>query len=121
MKKDIHPKYYPDAKVVCACGNTWVTGSTQEELRTDICSQCHPFFTGQMHRIVDSAGQVDRFKRRIEIAEQLIEEAGQRAVARKERRRARALVEIVDENQSVEPIEGLGETENPEEKQATAE
>jgi large subunit ribosomal protein L31 len=73
MKEDIHPKYYPDAKVTCACGNTWTTGATQPEIRTDVCSACHPFFTGEQ-RIVDTAGQVERFMRRlekkVEIAEQ---------------------------------------------------
>jgi large subunit ribosomal protein L31 len=65
MKKDIHPTYYPEAKVLCACGNSWVTGATKEEIRTDVCSVCHPFFTGEQ-RIVDTAGQVERFMRRLE-------------------------------------------------------
>jgi large subunit ribosomal protein L31 len=65
MKKDIHPKYYPNAQVVCSCGNTWTTGSTKESIRTDVCSQCHPFFTGEQ-RIVDTAGQVDRFMKRLD-------------------------------------------------------
>ena len=65
MKKDIHPKYYSEATVVCACGNSWTTGSTQERIQTDVCSACHPFFTGEQ-RIVDSAGQVERFIRRLE-------------------------------------------------------
>jgi len=65
MKKGIHPKYYPNATVVCVCGNTWTTGSTQERIQTDICSACHPFFTGEQ-RIVDTAGQVERFIRRLE-------------------------------------------------------
>ena len=65
MKDNIHPKYYPEAKVICACGNTWVTGATQEEIRTDVCSACHPFYTGEQ-RIVDTAGQVERFMRRLE-------------------------------------------------------
>ncbi len=64
MKKDIHPKYYTDAQVACSCGNSWTTGSTQKSIRTDICSQCHPFFTGEQ-RIVDTAGQVDRFMKRL--------------------------------------------------------
>ena len=64
MKTNIHPKYYPEAKVICSCGNTWNTGSTHEVLRTDVCSKCHPFFTGEQ-RIVDSAGQVDRFMKRL--------------------------------------------------------
>lgn len=66
MKKDIHPKYYPDAVVTCACGNTWKTGSTRKELRTEICSSCHPFFTGQQQRIIDIEGQVDRFYKRLQ-------------------------------------------------------
>ena len=109
MKKGIHPKYYPEAKVVCACGNTWVTGSTKEELRTDVCSKCHPFFTGQLQRIVDSAGQVERFNKRVEQAQVLREEAKIREAAREERERARALVEVVDEDEAVEPIEGVSE------------
>lgn len=65
MKKDIHPKYYQDTVVKCACGETWMTGSTQKELRTELCSNCHPFFTGEQ-RIVDTAGQVERYMRRME-------------------------------------------------------
>jgi large subunit ribosomal protein L31 len=65
MKKDIHPAYFPEATVVCACGNSWTTGATQEVVRTDVCSACHPFFTGEQ-RIVDTAGQVERFMRRLE-------------------------------------------------------
>jgi large subunit ribosomal protein L31 len=65
MKAKIHPKYYTDAKVVCACGNTWTTGATVPEIRVDVCSACHPFYTGEQ-RIVDTAGQVDRFMRRLE-------------------------------------------------------
>jgi large subunit ribosomal protein L31 len=69
MKKDIHPKYYPDAQVVCACGHTWTTGSTRQAIRTDVCSACHPFYTGEQ-RIVDTAGQVERFIRRLERRQQ---------------------------------------------------
>ncbi|MFH1366421.1 MAG: 50S ribosomal protein L31 [Patescibacteria group bacterium] len=65
MKKDIHPKYYPEAKVICACGHTFTTGSTQKEIRTEICSACHPFYTGKKH-LVDTAGRVDRFKKIME-------------------------------------------------------
>jgi large subunit ribosomal protein L31 len=65
MKQDIHPKYYPNATVICSCGNTWTTGSTVELIRTDVCSACHPFFTGEQ-RIVDTAGQVDRYQKRLE-------------------------------------------------------
>ena len=62
MKKGIHPDYV-EATVHCACGNTFSTRSTKKELRTEVCSRCHPFFTGEQ-RIVDTAGRVERFKRR---------------------------------------------------------
>lgn len=65
MRQGIHPEYYPEAKVVCSCGNSWTTGSTVPEIHTDVCSACHPFFTGEQ-RIVDTAGQVDRFRRRLQ-------------------------------------------------------
>ena len=65
MKPNIHPQYYTDARVVCACGTTWTTGSTKPELRVDVCSTCHPFYTGEQ-RIMDTAGQVDRFMKRLE-------------------------------------------------------
>lgn len=65
MKKNIHPQYNTDTVSVCACGSTFVTGSTRKQLRADICSKCHPFFTGE-HRIVDTAGQVERFMKRLE-------------------------------------------------------
>jgi large subunit ribosomal protein L31 len=63
VKTQIHPTYYEDAVVTCACGNTFTTGSTHKELKTEICSVCHPFYTGQQ-RIVDTGGQVERFRRR---------------------------------------------------------
>jgi large subunit ribosomal protein L31 len=62
MKTGIHPEY-KEARVVCACGNTFTTRSTKETLHTEVCSACHPFFTGE-HRIVDTAGRVERFKKR---------------------------------------------------------
>jgi len=65
MKADIHPTYYSNARVVCSCGSTWTTGSTLPEIRTDVCNTCHPFYTGEQ-RIVDTAGQVDRFMKRLE-------------------------------------------------------
>jgi len=60
MKKDIQPKYFHDAVVKCACGNTFTTGSTEKELKVEICSKCHPFFTGKQ-KMVDSRGRVDKF------------------------------------------------------------
>jgi len=63
MKDQIHPNYFQSAVVTCVCGNTFVTGSTQQSLRTEVCSRCHPFYTGQQ-RIVDTGGQVERFMKR---------------------------------------------------------
>ncbi len=63
MKANIHPTWFPEAKVVCACGNTFVTGSTQESIRLEICSKCHPLYTGQQ-KFVDTLGQVDRFQKK---------------------------------------------------------
>jgi len=69
MKADIHPQYYPNAKIKCACGNTWTTGSTMPEISTSICSNCHPFYTGK-DKILDTRGRVDKFKKRLEKSSQ---------------------------------------------------
>jgi len=101
MKKDIHPKYYTEAKVICACGNTWTTGSTQEVIHTEMCSVCHPFFTGEQ-RIVDTAGQVDRFQRRKERADKMAQERANRSQA-KEQKKAGAIFEFVTEEKKPKP------------------
>ncbi len=63
MKADIHPTFYPEAIVTCACGAKYTVGSTQEKIEVEICSACHPFYTGQ-DKVIDSTGRVDRFKKR---------------------------------------------------------
>ena len=63
MKKDIHPKYYAKAKVACACGNVFTVGSTVPEMRVEICSKCHPFYTGR-EQLIDTAGRIEKFKAR---------------------------------------------------------
>lgn len=73
MRTDIHPKYYPETKVTCACGEEWTTGSTVPELRLDICSNCHPFYTGEQ-RIVDTEGQVERFYKRLEARQKYVDD-----------------------------------------------
>jgi large subunit ribosomal protein L31 len=65
MKKDIHPQYYPKAKVKCACGNEFFIGSTRPEISVEICYSCHPFYTGK-EKLIDTAGRVERFKARKE-------------------------------------------------------
>jgi len=67
MKKDIHPKYHPDAQIICACGNIIKTGSTVKEMKVEICSACHPFYTGKK-KTLDTTGRVDRFKKLAEKA-----------------------------------------------------
>ena len=126
MKQSIHPTYYVDAQVTCACGNTWTMGSTKKVIRTDLCSNCHPFFTGEQ-RIVDTAGQVDRFMRRLQRAEeraaqaavqQAAEEAGRKAAAQArargespkkakqiaEKAAGEVMAEMVKTDETVEPV-----------------
>lgn len=75
MKKNIHPKYYPDAKIICACGNMIKTGSTVPEMKVEICSACHPLYTGKK-KSLDTTGRVDRFKK-------LTAKAAEKKVAKK--------------------------------------
>lgn len=63
MKKEAHPTYFKEAKILCSCGKTHVLGSTKEQMEVEICSNCHPFFTGQ-EKLVDTAGRVEKFKAR---------------------------------------------------------
>lgn len=95
MKQEIHPEYYPEATVVCSCGNTFTVGATKETIQTDVCGECHPFFTGEQ-RIVDSAGQVDRFMRRLQAAEEMAEDRRERTSEKAERK---PILEIVDEDE----------------------
>jgi large subunit ribosomal protein L31 len=81
MKENIHPVYYTDAQVICACGNTWTTGSTAKVIHTDVCSKCHPFYTGEQ-RIVDTEGQVDRFYKKLQARQQYVSDVQAREAAR---------------------------------------
>ena len=81
MKSNIHPTYYVDATVICACGNTWKTGSTRKTIHTDVCSKYHPFFTGEQ-RIVDTEGQVDRFYKKLEARKTYLADMEARETAR---------------------------------------
>ncbi len=66
MKEKVHPKYYDEAKVTCSCGNAFTVGATQPTLKVEVCSKCHPFFSGKQN-IMDTAGQIERFKKRFKI------------------------------------------------------
>jgi large subunit ribosomal protein L31 len=81
VKEKLHPAWFPDAQVVCACGNTWTTGATVQEIRTDICSACHPFYTGEQ-RIVDTEGQVDRFMKRLQARDSIRAQSEAREAAK---------------------------------------
>jgi len=81
MKPGIHPEYFPEATVTCSCGNSWTTGSTVERIHTDVCSDCHPFYTGEQ-RIVDTEGQVDRFYRKLEAREGFLQDVKVREAAK---------------------------------------
>lgn len=70
MKDDIHPKYYKNAKVTCSCGNSFEVGSTQPKLHVEVCSACHPFYTGKA-KFIDTAGRVDKFQERMKKAEEI--------------------------------------------------
>lgn len=67
MKKEIHPNYHPKAQVKCLCGHTFFIGSTKPKIEIEICSNCHPFYTGK-DKVIDTAGRVERFKKRLEKA-----------------------------------------------------
>lgn len=109
MKKDIHPTFYPDATVICACGNTWTTGSTQKVVHTEMCSKCHPFYTGEQ-RIVDTEGQVDRFYKRLQAHQQYLEEKAAREAARTSPERPISDPEINLGKRAVEALEKAGIT-----------
>jgi large subunit ribosomal protein L31 len=78
MKKDIHPNYQSKATISCACGAVYNSGSTRGDLKVEICSACHPFYTGKQ-KLLDTAGRVDKFKARMEAAKKMQEEAAKKA------------------------------------------
>ena len=87
MKKDIHPKYYKDAKVTCVCGNKFTTGSTKPEIRVELCSACHPFYTGKQ-KLVDTARRVEKFQAKIKASGDI--SAGKASRSKREKRAAKA-------------------------------
>ena len=88
MKKDIHPKYYPKAKASCACGNNFVTGSTLPELKVEICSACHPFYTGKQ-KLLDSARRVEKFHAKVAAKTKVASERKGKKVKRAAKTKAR--------------------------------
>jgi len=84
MKTDVHPKYFESAKITCSCGNVVVAGSTKETLKTELCSKCHPFFTGHQ-KLIDTAGRVDKFMAKKKKAEGMAEEKKARSESKKKK------------------------------------
>jgi len=87
MKKKIHPTYYPDARVTCACGNTFTVGATVKEINVELCSACHPFYTGKQ-KLVDTARRVEKFKARLKKKDE--KSAGRKGKTAKRAKRAKA-------------------------------
>jgi large subunit ribosomal protein L31 len=107
MKTKIQPKYYFDAKVTCAsCGASWTTGSTVPEIRTEVCSNCHPFYTGQQARILDREGQVDRFYKRLQARQDYVAE--QKAASESRTSPARPVAEFKLTSRAIEALKKAG-------------
>ena len=89
MKADRHPQYYADAQVRCACGNTFTTGSTVKEINVELCSNCHPFYTGKA-KLVDTAGRLEKFRARMDRGTKLAKERKERLAAKQAKAAAEA-------------------------------
>ena len=95
MKVGIHPQYFDDCKVSCACGNSFTTGATVPEIKIDVCNKCHPFFTGEM-KFVDTLGRVEKFQKKQEKAKEIKAQTVQKLAERKERIRPSSLREMIE-------------------------
>lgn len=101
MKKEIHPQYHTDCKVSCVCGNTFVTGSTEKEIKVELCSLCHPFYTGKQ-KLVDSARRVEKFEAKIKAKTK--NTAAGKKVKRAKRAEERAKKEVVVKTKDIKRI-----------------
>jgi large subunit ribosomal protein L31 len=106
MKAKIHPQYYPNAKVTCACGNTFTTGSTMPEIKVDICSACHPFFTGEM-KYVDTQGRVEKFQKRMKAT------AGKTYLSKKKRQAKQKARELAQAQKTPKTLREMLLTKKP--------
>lgn len=96
MKANIHPKWYPEAKVTCACGNSFTLGATVPEIHVEVCYNCHPYYTGQM-KFVDTAGRVDAFKARQA-------KAAKKVLSKTEKRKLKRIKKIEEEMERPESL-----------------
>lgn len=104
MKAQIHPQWFEDAQITCACGNVFTTGATRPTMEVDICSACHPFYTGQM-KYIDTAGRVDAFKNRMQRAQTTVLSKADKRKAKREQRLQR-------ESQAPESLSELRQTQS---------
>lgn len=99
MKKDIHPKYYENIEITCSCGAKYIAGSTKENLKTELCSACHPFFTGQS-RLIDTAGRVDKFMAKRKATEEIKKKREDEKKQAKEKAIVDRLEELVEKRKT---------------------
>ncbi len=102
MKQDTHPKYYDNCKVSCVCGHTFTTGSTEPEIKVELCSQCHPFYTGKQ-KLVDTARRVEKFEAKVKAKDSKTEVKGKK-VKRAVRAKVRAAKEVVVKTKDMKKI-----------------
>lgn len=103
MKNDIHPKYYSDCKVSCVCGNTFITGSTEPEIKVELCSACHPFYTGKQ-KLVDTARRVEKFSAKTATSAKIAVTRKGKKVKTAARAEARAKKEVVIKTKDIKKI-----------------
>jgi large subunit ribosomal protein L31 len=98
MKASIHPQYKLDAKVICACGNTYTVGSTKDLIQVEVCNKCHPFYTGE-HRFVDTKGKVEKFQKKQQLAAEMKQKlsANKKKSEEKGERKTKSLRELLSE------------------------
>ena len=95
MKANIHPQYFDDCKVTCVCGNAFTTGATVDKIHVEICSKCHPFFTGEM-KFVDTLGRVEKFQARQKVAREIEKKKVEKVAEKEERKRPGSIKEMLD-------------------------
>lgn len=95
MKPAIHPQYFTDCKVACACGNSFITGATVQSISVDVCAKCHPLFTGEM-KFVDTLGRVEKFQKTQEKAKALKEQIVKKVEERRSQERPNSLREMIE-------------------------
>ena len=103
MKNEIHPKYHDDCQVTCVCGNSFVTGSTEPAIKVELCSACHPFYTGKQ-KLVDSSRRVEKFSAKLKVQEETAKTRKGKKVKQAKRSEARANKEVVVKTKDIKKI-----------------